>query len=160
MRHDTRPLSRNPVKPFRLVASAAVLAALLLASPTLAQSEDDEDAGAWAAAKTLYEKAKEKAQSMGESLPDKVPDWIKDDLKNAGTWQYKVEEVALDDLQERLDELGAERWECFSVNERGKKARLVLKRRKRSQLREIQDLSADDLLIVLKVLKNRGKAEE
>ena len=35
------------------------------------------------------------------------------------------------------------------------KSRLVLKRRKRSRLREIDSLSAEDLLAVMKLLKDR-----
>ena len=116
---------------------------------------EEEKQGRWEEVREYYLKAKKRALETGESLPDKVPDWIKEDLENAGAWEYRVVEAPRDELEATLNELGAERWECFSVEAMGKKTRLVLKRRKRSQLRELQGLSPDDLLIVLKLLKDR-----
>ena len=146
----------------RRPATLLLCAVLALAGPAGAQEEPpaEEEASPWAEVRAAYEKAKLRARAMGESLPDKVPDWVKEDLANVGDWQYLVVEVPRGELEARLNELGAERWECFSVEPMGRKTQLVFKRRKRSQLRELQDLSADDLLTVLKLLKGEiGKGE-
>ncbi len=150
--------------------AVALIGALILAGPNHAQEEppaEDEpsqaqeeppaegETGRWAEARETYKKAKRKAMEMGETLPDKMPDWIKEDLENAGSWEYRVVETPRGELETTLNELGTERWECFSVESHGKKAQLVLKRRKRSRLREIDSLSAEDLLIVMKLLKDR-----
>ncbi len=141
----------------------ALIAALTLAGMTMAQEESpDEDASgrSWAEVREAYEKAKRKAREMGESMPDKVPDWVKEDLENVGDWEYRVVDTPRDELEATLNELGRERWECFSVTVAGKKSQLVLKRRKRSRLRELKDLSPDDLLTVLKLMrKGRLDAE-
>ncbi len=141
----------------KLKLVVVLIAALALAGPALAQEEPPEvdEAGRWAEMREAYEKAKQKAQAMGETLPDKVPDWVKDDLKNAGTWEYRVVEIPRAELEATLNQLGIERWECFSVESAGKKARAVLKRRKSSRLRELDSLSAEDLLKALKLIKDR-----
>ncbi len=144
------------------LATLLLCAALAAVGPVSAQEEPPEEAeaGTWAEVRAAYEKAKLKARAMGESLPDKVPDWVKEDLANVGDWEYRVVAVPRDELEAKLNELGAERWECFSVEPMGKKTQIVVKRRKRSQLRELQDLSPDDLLTVLKLLKGElGKRE-
>ncbi len=138
------------------------LALIFVVTGTVAAQEEpsEEEQGRWAEVREAYEKAKRKAKEMGESMPDRVPDWVKEDLRNVGSWEYRVVETPRDELEATLNELGAERWECFSVETKGKTSRLVLKRRKRSELRELQDLSADDLLTVLKLLKDRLGGED
>ncbi len=149
-------------KTHRTLAAALAIAALTLTGTATAQEEPPKESEAkrWAEVREAYAKAKRKALEMGETLPDKMPDWVKEDLKNAGSWEYRVVETPRGDLEATLNELGAERWECFSVETHGKKSRLVLKRRKRSRLREIDSLSAEDLLAVMKLLKDRVWEEE
>ena len=138
-----------------------ICSTLAMTAAAGAQEEPEKDEeGKWEEAREYYRKAKEKALEMGETLPDKVPEWVKEDLKNAGSWEYRVVEAPRDELEATLNKLGAERWECFSVESAGKKSRLVLKRRKRSRLREVDSLSPEDLLIVLKLLKDRVWEEE
>ena len=129
-----------------------------LAGVAAAQEEppaEKDETGKWAEVRKAYEKARRKALEMGETLPEKMPDWVKEDLKNAGSWEYRVVETPRGELEATLNELGAERWECFAVESAGKKSRLVLKRRKRSRLREIDSVSAEDLLAVMKLLRDR-----
>ncbi len=144
----------------------ALMAALSVAG-TAAQEEppDEGEAGesaeetstssrAWAEVKGTYKKAKRKAVEMGETVPDKIPDWVKEDLENVGDWEYRVVEAPRGELESALNELGAERWECFSVESHGKKSQLTFKRRKRSRLRELKDLSPEDLLTVIKLMRD------
>ena len=132
------------------------LIATLLAGVVAAQEEPEEtQEGTWAEVRGAYEKAKLKAKEMGESVPERLPDWVVEDLKNVGDWEYRVVVTSGDELEEKLNEMGAERWECFSVEEAGKKTQTVFNRRKRSRLRELQDLSPDDLLTVIKLIRER-----
>ncbi len=135
----------------------ALIAALTLAQAAAGQEEppEEDEAGKWEEVREYYKRTKEKAIGIGETLPEKMPDWVKEDLKNAGSWEYRVVETPRAELEVTLNELGAERWECFAVESAGKKSRLVLKRRKRSRLREIDSLSAEDLLAVMKLLRDR-----
>lgn len=128
--------------------------------PSEAAFEEPSGGGTWAEVKEAYEKARRKAKAMGETVPDKIPDWVKEDLENVGDWEYRVVEASRGELQATLNELGAERWECFSVESHGKKSQLVFKRRKRSRLRELQDLSPDDLLTVIKLMRDRRLDKE
>ncbi len=133
--------------------------ALVFGGSLGAQEEPtEEERDKWEKTRAAYEKAKEKASAVGDSMSAKVPKWIQEDLKNVGTWQYRVVEVPPAEVEAKLNELGAERWECFSVEQIGKKeTRLVLKKRKRSQLKELRDLSPEDLLTVIKLLGRRGE---
>ncbi len=153
---NNRCLSRVPA-----ALIAVLLMAALSADAVSAQEEPEEQKdGTWVEVKEAYEKAKKRAMEMGESVPDKVPDWVKEDLKNVGDWEYRVVEAQRAELEATLNQLGAERWECFSVESHGKKSHLVFKRRKRSRLRELQDLSPDDLLTVLKLMRDHRLDKE
>ncbi len=161
-RHESIPGS--PAGLARVLA-VALIAALTLASSVTAQEEPTEEDGGrtWAEVREAYEKAKRKAKAMGESVPERVPDWVIEDLKNVGDWEYRVVEASSDELEVTLNELGAERWECFSVEPAGRKGQLtqlVFKRRKRSRLRELQDLSPDDLLTVIKLIRDHRLDKE
>ena len=144
--------------------AALWLGMILAFGGALAAQEEPtaEERDRWEKAREAYEKArdkaKDKATAVGESMSARVPEWVLEDLRNIGDWQYRVVEVRPQDLEATLNELGAERWECFSVEQVDKKTvRLVLKKRKRSQLKELQDLSPDDLLTVIKLLGRRGE---
>lgn len=144
-------------------ASAVILIALLVsAGPAVAQDEppEEDEASTWSEVREAYEKAKKRAMAVGESVPDRIPSWVKEDLENAGDWEYRVVEAPKDELEATLNQLGAERWECFSVESGGKTSRMVFKRRKRSRLRELQDLSPDDLLTVIKLMRDHRLDKE
>ncbi len=160
-------LDKIPGSDMRNSLALALIAALALAGAAAAQEDppDEDEAGkpaeeestssrAWAEVKGTYKKAKRKAVEMGETVPDRIPDWVKEDLENVGDWEYRVVEAPRGKLESTLNELGAERWECFSVEPHGKKTQLTFKRRKRSRLRELKDLSPDDLLTVIKLMRD------
>ncbi len=139
----------------------AVMVALAAGAVVAQEEPEAAKERSWAEVREAYEKAKMKAKEMGQSMPDRVPDWVVEDLKNVGDWEYRVVEAKRDELEATLNHWGTERWECFSVTPAGNKTQMVFKRRKRSQLRELKDLSPDDLLTVLKLMrKGRLDAEE
>ncbi len=95
-----------------------------------------EEPGVWEEVQRLYEKAKEK----GEQVPKDIYEWAREDVKGIGDWEYQI--LALDDpapeqIQEKLNELGVERWDCFWVERRGDDLVLYLKRPPRTYLRHI-----------------------
>ena len=75
--------------------------------------------------KELYDKgvkvASEKYSETfvdGKNLSGKSKEWLMKDLQNIGDWEYKVESFNFKnpkDLEIRLNQLGAERWQCFWV---------------------------------------------
>lgn len=97
------------------------------------------------------------AVKTGETSATTAKEWVVDDLRKIGTWQYKVVGNSIADVEDTLNTLGAERWECFAVqNRNASNVRLYLKRRHRSYL---QQLPAKDLLRLAPILKGTGQEE-
>ncbi len=86
-------------------------------------------------------KAVDKAKDVigkSKETAGKAADWTEDDLRKIGAWEYKVarfEDLSDEALQEELNELGAERWECYWVEETADGPRFYFKKTKRSYLR-------------------------
>lgn len=102
------------------------------------------------------------AVESGETTAGNAKDWVVDDISKIGTWQYKVVLVGASAraMEEKLNKLGAERWEAFSVKE-VPTSRLnfliSLKRPHRSYLRQ---LPAKDLLKLVPLFQGEGDASE
>ena len=87
--------------------------------------------------KELYEKGVKVASEKyaktfedGKDLSGKSKEWLLKDLQNIGDWEYKIESFDLKnlkDLEIRLNQLGAERWQCFWVEESAKGKLFILK---------------------------------
>ena len=85
------------------------------------------------------DKAKEVIGKSKETA-EKAADWSEDDLRKIGAWDYKIvrfEDVSDEALQEELNILGAERWECYWVEETPDGPRFYFKKTKRSYLRHV-----------------------
>ncbi len=116
-----------------------IISVILLLFLPIGCSEDittksDEENLYWKKAKDIYEKTKE----TGEKVPEDIKDWIKEDIKKIGTWEYKI--VFLDtvsNLEEELNKLGKERWECFWIDKRENGFKLFLKSPVKSYLKAI-----------------------
>ena len=86
--------------------------------------------------RSLYEKARE----TGETSADSAKTWVLDDIQEIGSWQYKTLEVTNSDRADivaRLNELGADRWECFWVEEQDGTTTFYFKKAGRSYLRHL-----------------------
>ncbi len=84
----------------------------------------------------LYESAIE----AGETASSDAIEWATEDIQKIGDWEYRVVTLpALSDsaLEEKLNELGSERWEIFWIERTGSSLRLLLKRPARSYLKSI-----------------------
>ena len=101
-----------------------------------AAAEAEAESDIWTEIRSLYEKAKE----AGEQVPGDVADWLKEDLARIGDWEYRLISVSSfsdETVEAELNELGAERWECFAVLHTGGRTRLFLKRPARGYLKHI-----------------------
>lgn len=79
----------------------------------------------------LYEKAK----AAGEQVPEDIMQWAREDLKKIGAWQYRLVDIPADgheDIEKTLNELGAQRWECFWVEQTADGRRFFMKKAERS----------------------------
>lgn len=133
----------------------ALSAPTLQAAPAEPIAAEKTDQGLWKKLQRRYEEARgsgrqgdksyrkkikeqyEKAKAAGEDVPQDVGEWIKEDLGNLRHWYYKVETIEEKDdlkLQQRLDKLGKERWECFEAVKVRKGFKVFCKRRRRSFL--------------------------
>lgn len=86
-----------------------------------------EQSAAWGEVLRLYEKARQ----TGETVPADAYDWMKQDLERVGDWEYRVrvfDSAAGAQLEESLNEMGRDRWECFAVVPAGSSLRLLFKR--------------------------------
>ena len=130
------------------------LAGTLLATPPMIAQNDalsdktDEDSWLDGALRSAF-KTYERARDSGGKVAGDFTDWVKADLKKSAAWHYKIVDVKGRDakaLEKTLNDLGKERWECFSVQTMGvgrKTTRFFLRRREISYLRS---LPADDLI--------------
>ncbi len=116
------------------------------------QGAEEADPGLMDEVRRLYESAKEK----GERVPRNVSDWVREDIGAIGDWEYLVLPAGGPgggSLQERLNELGRDRWECFWIEPREEGPVLYLKRPSRTYLRHIP------LSDLLRILPTGGAAE-
>jgi hypothetical protein len=129
----------------------AVVALLLLLGASLvpayaqqAEPAEEEPSDLWSYVQALYEKAK----AAGEQVPGTTIEWIREDLDKVGDWEYRVVSLggSAEQVEKELNELGRERWECFWVQQEGRRVRFFLKRPARSYLSSIPVTSLMKLL--------------
>ena len=104
---------------------------------TQAQQEPSHTDRVLSRVEQLYESAIE----AGETASSDAIEWAREDIQKIGDWEYRVVTLpALSDsaLEEKLNELGSERWETFWVERTGSSLRLLLKRPARSYLKSIR----------------------
>ena len=106
------------------------------------------------------EKKFQEARAAGETQATSATEWVQEDLKSAGTWEYKVvvtENSDPEKVQEALNQLGRERWECYSSTPDGRGLMLQLKRPNTSVIRS---LPARDLIRLVPLLGLGGGGAE
>jgi len=87
-------------------------------------------------AKEVLDKSKETA----EDAAGNVADWSEEDLRKIGAWEYKIvrfEDLSDEALEEELNSLGDDRWECYWVEETAEGPRFYFRKTKRSYLRHV-----------------------
>lgn len=62
----------------------------------------------------------QQALASGDTVKQNVSDWTEEDYKKIGAWEYKVARLTVRPptaLEEELQKLGDDRWECYWVDE-------------------------------------------
>ncbi len=98
--------------------------------------ENRQELSYWDKIKKKFEDVK----SDDKELSEKAKEWIKEDIKKIGDWEYKAVNIkyeSIDELENKLNELGNERWECFWVDKKEKVGVFIFKRPKISYLQKI-----------------------
>ena len=75
-------------------------------------------------------------KDQGLTTASSTGQWLSEDWQNMESWQYKVlpaGTVPADELEAKLNELGKQGWECFSVDDQ----KLIFKRASESYLRRL-----------------------
>ena len=88
----------------------------------------------------IIKKKFEEAKSDDKELSDTAKEWIEEDIKKIGDWEYKVLRMKYEGtvkLEQTLNELGNERWECFWVEKKDETFILMFKRPVLSYLQRI-----------------------
>ena len=91
---------------------------------------------------SLTSQSKE-AGEKGKTITKETGHWIKEDFKKIGDWEYKqitLELSELTTLEETLNEAGADRWNCFWVQQHGQTLHLLLKRPAISYLHKLSQI--------------------
>lgn len=84
-------------------------------------SQAQNDIQSEAVETSYWERAKqviEDVKTGDRSITEGTKNWVVDDVKKIGDWQNRVVKVEVSDpkaIEERLNSLGEERWECFFV---------------------------------------------
>lgn len=127
----------------RLAMTALSILALLLGSvaPGAIQAQEEpappsEETTILEEARELYEAVKE----TGEKVPSDIYEWIREDIGTIGDWEYRVVSFPGSDatkIEEKLNQLGQERWDCFWVQPDDSGARFFFKRPARNYLKSI-----------------------
>lgn len=86
-----------------------------------------QDTGDWVT--ETYESLK----SQGLTSANNATEWLQQDLKNINAIEYKIIPKSAENLEQKLNELGAQRWDCFAVDD----SSFYLKRKSRSYLRHV-----------------------
>ncbi len=126
-----------------LAMMAFPILALLLGSvaPGTIQAQEEpappsEETTILKEARELYEAVKE----TGEKVPGDIYEWIRKDIGTIGDWEYRVVSFSGSDaakIEEKLNQLGQERWDCFWVQPDDSGARFFFKRPSRSYLKSV-----------------------
>lgn len=101
-----------------------------------AEPSEESGTGIWDEVRSVYDEARD----AGETGAEDVYDWVEQDFRKIGDWEYRLVEVALDEpasLQDELNKLGADRWECFWVRPQADSLLLFLKRPAKTYLKHI-----------------------
>lgn len=108
--------------------------------------------GIWTDIQALYKTARDK----GEKVPENTYEWVKEDLEGIGDWQYKVVDIpdsSPEDVTEKLNALGNDRWECVFIEKHDSSRRFYFKKPVRVYLKNIP------LSDILKFIPEGGSGE-
>lgn len=89
------------------------------------------------------------ATAKGKKMATETGSWFKTDFQKIGDWEYKQVVLPLAEIatmEKRLNELGADRWNCFWVQTQGETLHLLCKRPAVSYLHKLSQIDFMRLL--------------
>ena len=98
--------------------------------------EETHEPSYWETIKNKFEEIKSDNQEKSEQAKK----WVEEDVKRIGDWEYKIIRVHLSnikEIEEKLNALGNDRWECFWVEKKDEGMIFFLKKPKISYLQKI-----------------------
>ena len=104
----------------------------------------------------LYQSLKEQGLTTATSASE----WMREDWSNVDRWQYKVVQIYVTDppaMEQRLNDMGTENWECFNTIVTGDKSVFFFKRQHPSYLRAMPLREVMTLFPIMKAVD--GSAE-
>lgn len=103
--------------------------------PSQEQIDSTPDSDYWKQFHEHYDKLSKEGRNKAEQAIE----WMREDISNIGRWEYRIERIESSDdsfIEQKLNALGLERWQCYQVLEDKTGAlRVFLKRPKQSVVR-------------------------
>ena len=94
-------------------------------------------------------------KDQGLTSAGTVTEWLSNEVSKAGQWEYRVVTVTKpNELEDTLNELGAERWEVFEVMPVDASFQIVCKRPIKTYLSHIP---SSEVIKLLNFMKPEGK---
>ncbi len=93
-------------------------------------------------------------RDQGSTTANSATEWLSEDWSKMGAWEYKVvllENKSPADMEGKLNELGAQRWECFHVMPTGSGQAMYFKKPARSYLKNVP---LKDMMKLIPLLDN------
>lgn len=105
-------------------------------------------------------------KDSGLTTADSAQEWLKDDWKNIGAWDYKViimpivtgKESAAE-VEQQLNELGSDRWQCFNVSPNATGTVMYFKRSRDSYMKHVPLKDVLHFVPFIKALDNSESTE-
>ena len=113
-----------------------LMLSLFLTSSFSFAEEEKEEPSYWETIKGKLEELK--SDNLEKS--EKAKNWIEEDIQRIGDWEYKVIKMRssnIEEIEETLNELGTDRWECFWVQKREEEIVFYFKKPQISYLQKI-----------------------
>jgi hypothetical protein len=86
------------------------------------------DSGQPSATERALDELQTRVENLTDGRTNEAVDWAQQDVENIGDWEYRIVELAGDDLEVQLNALGDERWEAYWVESSANGRRVFLKR--------------------------------
>jgi hypothetical protein len=105
-----------------------------------AEALDESSRGYLSTLAQSISQAYQSAKSSGQTAATSARDWILNDINSGGRWEYRVIPTTEEDpaqLEELLNGLGRDGWECFHIESKGDVLMLFMQRHPTSITRNI-----------------------
>ena len=96
-------------------------------------------------------------KKQGLTTAGSATEWLSEDWNRIGAWEYKVivvDDLSPSELEKKLNEMGAQRWECFHVSSTADGQTMYFKKHARSYLKHVP---LKDMMKLIPLLDSGGE---